>query len=518
MMKEPLLIFGLPADQIILVSTLYAGIPFGALYYRLFVLSPAPSKVGAKDEINVSSKTSYFKSGNNPKANKFDINFSKHAFIIVVAIAMIILNYNWTSLTNILATILIAYLFMRSFLGWKKMPLAYLIMNLSHLSIVQLRRYLDHGTNVCDYTSILMVLTIKFTSLAYDLDSKDGDPSLSGEFPSILEFFSYGLLFPGLFSGPIPSLAEFRLFCATSSKCPSVDKVAKVERRKRLVYLIALSFLSLLIHFCLKDHYNLFLCLTPEFASRGLLYKNFFLYVASFMERSKFYFVWAVAEASYVAMGMGHRRITKDTNPSTTGKDDKDGSSTLDKSRSTEKLDSSVDPTQRAMLFRHPKRQGIISRHSVSALPVENKTPDNNYETLTENPQNQINVIKNEKSRDSQLGNTRDTWDRFENVNPWQLETCSDFRVLVGSWNRGTNRWLYNCVYARLLQTNLFSGSSSFPSFITYFVSSLWHGFYPAYYVAFISAAWMTNVNRCKFIFPHHTISIESAIHYILYH
>jgi lysophospholipid acyltransferase len=80
-------------------------------------------------------------------------------------------------------------------------------------------------------------------------------------------------------------------------------------------------------------------------------------------------------------------------------------------------------------------------------------------------------------------------WDRLQNVNPLVIETTCDFRTIVAEWNVTTNRWLNVYIYQRLgrtFQANLW----------TYLVSALWHGFYPGYYVTFVSGALYTALCR----------------------
>lgn len=53
-------------------------------------------------------------------------------------------------------------------------------------------------------------------------------------------------------------------------------------------------------------------------------------------------------------------------------------------------------------------------------------------------------------------------------------------------WNKGTQAWLERYIYRR-------TGNSLVA---TYFVSSLWHGMYPGYYMFFLSVPMMTSVER----------------------
>jgi lysophospholipid acyltransferase len=87
-------------------------------------------------------------------------------------------------------------------------------------------------------------------------------------------------------------------------------------------------------------------------------------------------------------------------------------------------------------------------------------------------------------------------WDRFENINPIRIETVTDFRLLVSQWNVCTNLWLNAYVYRRLQNYFGKGSSSSRASLCTYVISAIWHGFYPGYYLMFVSSAWLTIVSR----------------------
>ena len=72
------------------------------------------------------------------------------------------------------------------------------------------------------------------------------------------------------------------------------------------------------------------------------------------------------------------------------------------------------------------------------------------------------------------------------NVDIKQFELAPSFRVLTRGLNKKTAKWLSRYVYAR---TN---GSLM----VTYFVSAFWHGFYPGYYLYFLSSPLMSMCER----------------------
>lgn len=80
-------------------------------------------------------------------------------------------------------------------------------------------------------------------------------------------------------------------------------------------------------------------------------------------------------------------------------------------------------------------------------------------------------------------------WDRYQNVNFFAIESSCDFRTIIAEWNVSTNRWLHTYIYQRL-------GKSFKANLSTYLVSAFWHGFYPGYYITFLSGALYTALTR----------------------
>ena len=78
-------------------------------------------------------------------------------------------------------------------------------------------------------------------------------------------------------------------------------------------------------------------------------------------------------------------------------------------------------------------------------------------------------------------------WNTMANVDIVRLETSTTLKLMT-LWNFKTQRWLVSTVYKRVLEA--FPGvSRTVPVMATYFISALWHGIYPGYYVCFMGAA-----------------------------
>lgn len=63
-----------------------------------------------------------------------------------------------------------------------------------------------------------------------------------------------------------------------------------------------------------------------------------------------------------------------------------------------------------------------------------------------------------------------------------------DIKRFFASWNISIHNWLKNYVFLRVFRKTDKAVSFT-PILMTFFVSAVWHGFYPGYFVFFIAAA-----------------------------
>lgn len=75
-------------------------------------------------------------------------------------------------------------------------------------------------------------------------------------------------------------------------------------------------------------------------------------------------------------------------------------------------------------------------------------------------------------------------WDRVTNCDAFAVEFGNTMPQLTNHWNMGVNHWLKHYVYFRVD-----AGSAFANNLCTKLTSAVWHGFYPAYYLFFLSAA-----------------------------
>lgn len=80
------------------------------------------------------------------------------------------------------------------------------------------------------------------------------------------------------------------------------------------------------------------------------------------------------------------------------------------------------------------------------------------------------------------------TWDVVTNVDALGFELGLNLKESLDCWNKGTMKWLRHVVYERV--------SPKLRTVATYAMSAIWHGFYPGYYMTFLSGALFTSTAR----------------------
>ncbi|CAG8653871.1 19051_t:CDS:2 [Gigaspora margarita] len=83
---------------------------------------------------------------------------------------------------------------------------------------------------------------------------------------------------------------------------------------------------------------------------------------------------------------------------------------------------------------------------------------------------------------------------RVTNIDIIGYETADNIKQLLESWNMNTNKWLKNYVYLRVTPPGQKPGFIS--TITTFGISAIWHGFYPGYYLTFITGAFVQNLHR----------------------
>ncbi|KAK1173396.1 lysophospholipid acyltransferase 1-like isoform X1 [Acipenser oxyrinchus oxyrinchus] len=90
-------------------------------------------------------------------------------------------------------------------------------------------------------------------------------------------------------------------------------------------------------------------------------------------------------------------------------------------------------------------------------------------------------------------------WDLISNLNIWNIETATSFKMYIDNWNIQTAAWLKRVCYDRAPHSR---------TAFTFFLSAVWHGVYPGYYFTFITAVPITLAARAmRNNFRHHFLS-----------
>lgn len=96
-------------------------------------------------------------------------------------------------------------------------------------------------------------------------------------------------------------------------------------------------------------------------------------------------------------------------------------------------------------------------------------------------------AICNSSSYGYQLVNGEHNWDGADNVKVLKLESAKSLREVLLFWNNSTQRWLRDIAYDRVTTQKTLK---------TFLLSAVWHGFYPGYFLAFVTCSILTEASR----------------------
>lgn len=346
----------------------------------------------------------------------------RHAFNLLVGIflAQFVLGSGWihslVSATGVYF-ILAATMKIKAFDRWRhRLVFVFMMAYMTGSHIYRL--YVDYMGWTLDFTGPQMLLTIKLTSMAFELfdgtvareklEARIKDPTTKkGKkavyegrihrgltyLPSLFEFYGYVYCFTSYLAGPAFELREYLRVC-NGDKFHRNDGAPPRAFTAIKVALQSLIFMALMqvgtSMFPISNARDpVWLENTAYSGVTGWLYHVACVWIALFLIRCKYYFGWLLAEGSSIISGFGY----------------------------------------------------------------------------------------DEKNKN---------WRGARNIDWFAFETAQSIRDGSRAWNQCTQSWLENTVYHR-------TGGSLVA---TYFVSAFWHGFYPAYYLFFLSIPLATKANR----------------------
>ena len=174
-----------------------------------------------------------------------------------------------------------------------------------------------------DFTALQMVLTIKFTSFAYNIADGTKEAQLEAkkqikkdpkakkmydlrnqlaikEMPSFLEYMGYVYCFTTSLAGPAFEFAEY-IKVLEAPAIPGLKRASILPALKKLFAGIVL----MALHVKGKEFLPSERCASDEMNDKSLLYRFLYMYFSLLFVRCKYYFAWKVAEGSCILAGFG---------------------------------------------------------------------------------------------------------------------------------------------------------------------------------------------------------------------
>jgi hypothetical protein len=97
-----------------------------------------------------------------------------------------------------------------------------------------------------------------------------------------------------------------------------------------------------------------------------------------------------------------------------------------------------------------------------------------------------VTASKDDSSKEMVVKPKPASWKGVENIDIMGFELAANMASATRAWNKRTQGWLERYTYLR----------SNKSLFMTYFISALWHGLYPGFFVVFLSMPLLTEVER----------------------
>ncbi|CAO3642032.1 unnamed protein product [Mucor hiemalis] len=256
--------------------------------------------------------------------------------------------------------------------------------------------------NANDYSGTMMIAIIKLTSFGFNVaDGRVKNQAFLSSYnkrmkidryPTFLEFFGWMFFFGGFLVGPTSEYMDYVRF-VTMDMFEIKDNNKKLPSAVRQTgWLIFKSLMFVCVIVTVAPSYNSANVDTIVWRELPFIKKLFYLQVAAFTSRCKYYVAWFLSEGACVLCRFGYNGVDAKGRP---------------------------------------------------------------------------------------------RWDRFKNIDVRKCELSQSIKEMIDNWNIGANRWLRYYVYMRITPFGQTGGAKS--ALITYGVSALWHGFYPGYYMFFLS-------------------------------
>lgn len=277
---------GAPSEQIIIITTMTAVIPFSLLNYLIH---------------NKQARLLY----------SLIVGFIFHYSI-----------YGTKSVHTIIGTI-VSYIYTYYF--GRKYPFYLLVATMLHLSYLNIKRMIDDfgGWAIDDVSTIYMIFLTKYTSFcfSYSDGGKDPDTIKSSrlkklrieKFPNLLEYASFIYFYPTSLVGPSIEFNDFMNFIELKdcyqNLTSNLGYIMSQGFQKLCIGLFFTGFFAILC-----DRFPMYALGTAEFREKYPLWWQRFLYsyACGPIGRAKYYVAWGLTYSSLIFSGMSYGETIKD--------------------------------------------------------------------------------------------------------------------------------------------------------------------------------------------------------------
>lgn len=190
------------------------------------------------------------------------------------------------------------------------------------------RMYTDYLGWSLDYTGPLMLLVIKYIIYAVDVSDMSKSEKDLEEMAkknvylanyirknklerdlTPLEYTSYMFWFNSILSGPVFTPSQHIKFINMSmfpnGEVPSGSYMASLK-----IFLYALLIAPTVV---IKGFFSFDYCFTSQFMNLSIIYRSLYVWIATSLMRSTYYFAWLLTESSNIITGIGYRGVDPNT-------------------------------------------------------------------------------------------------------------------------------------------------------------------------------------------------------------
>ncbi|KAF2755902.1 MBOAT family protein [Pseudovirgaria hyperparasitica] len=255
--------------------------------------------------------------------------WQKNLFIISVALFYLVGLFDlWSGLRTLFISSAGTYL-LSAYLDSPYMPWVNFVFIMGHMSVNQLHRQFQNAPSNVDITGAQMVLVMKLTAFAWNVqDGKLPESELSEfqkeravrKLPDILDYAGYVLFFPSLMAGPAFDFQEYHKYISSTmfeipagmdpSKAPPTRKKRKIPRSGTpAMFKMAQGLGWILLFLQFSGMYYPDFLLGPDYMKYNFFRRVWILHMLGVTTRMKYYGVWTLTEGACILSGIGYKGV-----------------------------------------------------------------------------------------------------------------------------------------------------------------------------------------------------------------